>query len=456
MKENQIKDIELKNLITEMVIKSSFGRTLVYVLSKRMIVRDDNYPFPAAVGRDKLIINLNKTKELAQNLGVLEHELLSQIIFHECLHVALGHLERLPMNRLSNWAVDAPINKLLPLLNREPFVTFRWLSRLIGEPLGEELSAEEIYIKLLSKIEEVQIPTAGEGGNQEQDESEGEGEEGEGEKEGSSSKSCPYKRKGKGQQDGQDKGGGSKEGDQEGKGEPTQIDNHEELKKENGDPLNKEEMKKDLKKGIEAEMAKNPGSLPGELSKILELLSKPPSKWRKLLENIIGSSPSTSNPTYSRINRRDEGDEIVKPGKKLRQEKVKAIVVIDTSGSLWDNETFYQRVFVTFKKLVEEEIMEVEALILFDTQIVQVTKDWNPKKKVKLEGAGGTQIEPVIKWMEEHPNFDVGIVVTDGYWDPPKRWPKQKIVWIVENEEEVQIIKRVMRPDHRVVVFDEK
>jgi len=456
MIKQEIKDNELRDLITEMVIKSSFGRTLVYVLSKRTIIKNNDYKFPAAVGNNILIINLNKIKELAQKQRVNDYDLLAQIIFHECLHIAWGHLDRLPINRLSNWATDATINKLLPLLNREPFVTLKWLSKLIGEPLSEELSAEEIYLKLLSKIkyEKKQMPTAGEGGEEEQDEEDqNEGEQKEG-KNGSSCK-CPFKSKGKGNE----KGGGKEKGDEKGdeqtnQGEPEQIDDHKQLK-ENSGALEKEEMKRDLKRGIEAEMAKNPGSLPGELAKILELLQKPSPKWRNLLKNIIGSAPSNANPSYSRVNKRDDG-EIVKPGKKLKQEKIRVTIAIDTSGSLWTNETFYQRVIATFKKLIDEEIMEVAELIFFDTQITHVIKDWTAKKKVELKGSGGTNIEPVIEWMMGHPYFDVGIIVTDGYWATPKRWPKQKIVWIVENEEEEQIIKEIMRPDHRVVVFDEK
>jgi predicted metal-dependent peptidase len=120
------------------------------------------------------------------------------------------------------------------------------------------------------------------------------------------------------------------------------------------------------------------------------------------------------------------------------------------------NEVFYQRVFSTFKKLVDEEVMEVMELVLFDVQIIEKVKNWSPKKKVALKGAGGTNIEPVVEWMSAYSNFDIGIIVTDGHWDAPKKWPKQKIIWVVGEENEKHLIEEVMRPDHRVVVFDER
>ena len=425
----EISDSELRDLITNVVVRSTYGRTLVYVLTKREIVRDDTLPFPAGVGKEKMWVNVKKLKELAHQLNVDGEELLAQIVMHECLHVAMGHFERLPSNMMANWAEDATINRNLPLLYRKPFVTHDWLKQFNKE-VQEEDSAEEIFMKLQKNIKiNEDCPSCG-----------GKGKKGR----------CTGK-KGKGEE-------GESEGSERGEGDRQTVDDHEKLRDEfKNSPLEKERIKEDLKKGIKSEMNKSAGKLPGELSRILDLLEKLPAKWKEVLKNVIGTLPSTADNSYARVNRRNDDDEIVIPGKKKKESKIGVAILFDTSGSLFDNDKFYGRVIRRIKEMISQELIEVKFFIEFDVNF-KVIKDWEVKHKVELAGGGGTDIVPAITWLKgNEKEIDLIIGVTDGYWGQEvTKWPKPKIVWLCDNEEEKKVLERMKRSDHRVIVFDEK
>jgi len=432
----EIRDSELRDLITNVVIRSTYGRTLVYVLTKREIVRDDTLPFPAGVGKEKMWVNVKKLKELAHKLNVNGEELLAQIVMHECLHVAMGHFERLPSNMMANWAEDATINQNLPLLCRKPFVTHDWL-RQFNKEVQEEDSAEEIFMKLQKNIK-INEDCPSQGGK------------------------CNGKNSGAGKgkegSEGGEEGEGGEGGEGEEKGDRQTVDDHEKLRDEfKNSPLEKERIKEDVKKGIKSEMNKLAGKLPGELSRILDLLEKLPAKWKEVLKNVIGTLPSTADNSYARVNRRNDDDEIVIPGKKKKESKIGVAILFDTSGSLFESDKFYGRVIRGIKEMISQELIEVKYFIEFDVNF-RVIKDWEVKHKVELAGGGGTDIVPAITWLKENEKeIDLIIGVTDGYWSQRvTKWPKPKIVWLCENEEEKKVLEGMKRSDHRVIVFDEK
>ena len=59
----------------------------------------------------------------------------------------------------------------------------------------------------------------------------------------------------------------------------------------------------------------------------------------------------------------------------------------------------------------------------------------NQLKNLKFSGRGGTDVAPVIDWVNQH-NPQVTLVFTDGYFYAPKEKTKSPLLWLIHNNKE--------------------
>lgn len=173
---------------------------------------------------------------------------------------------------------------------------------------------------------------------------------------------------------------------------------------------------------IADEIEKSYGSIPGELSGLIERLRYvEPAKfdWKGYLRRFVGASIKS----YTRILRRKPSKRYPdNPGLKIKYRN-SVLVAIDTSGSVSDAEV---KEFLNEIHHINKTGSYVD-IIQCDTQI-QSVEPFNPKKDFKVHGRGGTSFQPVIDYYNENRRkYTTLIYLTDGEARPPENCPKRTL-----------------------------
>lgn len=173
---------------------------------------------------------------------------------------------------------------------------------------------------------------------------------------------------------------------------------------------------------IADEIEKSCGSIPGELSGLIERLRYvEPAKfdWKGYLRRFVGASIKS----YTRILRRKPSKRYPdNPGLKIKYRN-SVLVAIDTSGSVSDAEV---KEFLNEIHHINKTGSYVD-IIQCDTQI-QSVEPFNPKKDFKVHGRGGTSFQPVIDYYNENRRkYTTLIYLTDGEARPPENCPKRTL-----------------------------
>lgn len=113
------------------------------------------------------------------------------------------------------------------------------------------------------------------------------------------------------------------------------------------------------------------------------------------------------------------------------------LVAVDTSGSVGSEELGrYFRIITSFFKYGIQEI----DVIMFDVDVqgkpVTLKEAKKNMKDFEVQGRGGTNFQPPIDYVKEHPDYDGLIIITDG-WAPTPEVPqhlKAKLLWVLDNE----------------------
>lgn len=176
------------------------------------------------------------------------------------------------------------------------------------------------------------------------------------------------------------------------------------------------------------EVRKSRGTIPGELSELIDDLFKvepPKFNWKKYLRQFIGGSEmSEFYTTRKRINKRFLGF----PGRKVKARK-HIFVAIDTSGSVSNEELveFFNEIHHMHKTGSDVTICHA------DTSIKKIEK-YNPKKKVEVHGRGGTDFNAAIDHYNENASkYTCMIYVTDGEAPKPDNKIKGKLLWVLSS-----------------------
>jgi len=167
-----------------------------------------------------------------------------------------------------------------------------------------------------------------------------------------------------------------------------------------------------------------PSGIMDELN-LIESLRKPQVHWRKVLRMFVSSGAQTK--TVTTLNRMSKRFESV-PGIKTKRESKRVAAVIDTSGSIGEEQLgmFFSELKGLIRSSAEVTIIECDAE-------VQNTFTFKGKIPTTFKGGGGTSFDPAFEWINtaKHQRFDVCIYLTDGYASTPQVKPKCPLLWVL-------------------------
>lgn len=183
---------------------------------------------------------------------------------------------------------------------------------------------------------------------------------------------------------------------------------------------------------IQSNMANDkPGTIPGEVELYLNSLLDPVLPWDRLLRRYMNQTMKNDY-SFRKPNRRFLPDVYLPTQCSTGLDDIS--IAIDTSGSV-SNDQFHQFMSETYaivKNLKPKEL----TLIQFDWGIRSVDKILCPSDfhRVKFTGRGGTDINPVISWADEH-RPKLLIIFTDGYFRDSYIDPKLPIIWLIHSQQ---------------------
>lgn len=175
------------------------------------------------------------------------------------------------------------------------------------------------------------------------------------------------------------------------------------------------------------------GKLGNGMDRELQDLLEPQVNWREVLRDFVTDTCSGSDySSYNKLNRRWVHLGVAMPSGVT--ERVNELVVLaDMSGSIGQRE---QTIMLTEVAEVCKTVHPNKLRILYwDTavrrdEVYEMDQIEDFMKSTKPAGGGGTDIEPVARYMQEHGiNPDAAIILTDGYlfgswgqWACPTLW----------------------------------
>jgi predicted metal-dependent peptidase len=187
------------------------------------------------------------------------------------------------------------------------------------------------------------------------------------------------------------------------------------------------EFAKDIIRKAKELCNKNFGNIPGEvLAQIEELLKgeKAIVPWAKVLRMFVAScAESALDYTVKRVSRRFG----TRPGTR-KEDVLRVAVAIDTSGSISDEQikTFFNEVRWIWKNGVQVVVYEA------DCQVCAVYP-FKGKFTGKVHGRGGTDLEPVLKEVENE-KFDALIYFTDFYAPKIEKRYRIPTLWVLHSD----------------------
>jgi predicted metal-dependent peptidase len=178
---------------------------------------------------------------------------------------------------------------------------------------------------------------------------------------------------------------------------------------------------------------KNRGTIPGELSSLLDAILNPdPPKfdWKSYLRRFAGASNKIFTKKLRRkINKRFPD----MPGLKIKQKK-HILVAIDTSGSVSDEELkeFMNEIHHIWKTGTQVTLAHCDAYL----HKVEEFKGLN-RWEGKVFGRGGTEFTPVIEYLNKYKDrFGCLIYMTDGEGST-SIVPIKKTLWVHSSKSNV-------------------
>jgi predicted metal-dependent peptidase len=192
------------------------------------------------------------------------------------------------------------------------------------------------------------------------------------------------------------------------------------------------------------------GSLPGSLVEQIIANSVQKLDYRKVISGFRASTiSSTRRLTRMRPNRRTDFENMGS----LYELKTRYLCAVDTSGSISHYDL--NRFFSTINRFFKYGIDKID-VITCDARIQNVMELKKARSQIVVNGRGGTIFQPVIDYMEEHPEYDGLIFFTDGDGPVPvlhKKNSAHRILWLLRNEMDYRNHNEWMKTVGRVCYF---
>lgn len=343
---------------------------------------------------------------------------------HEALHCALSHFARRQHRLKHLWdiACDYAINPLLIKDDLTPPPDALHLAEF------EEMTAEEIY------------PCLDENDNQQSHDLHlyDADEEGEGSGQGDPNQGTgnPDRRDGGGQGRGEGDGNaeGDADGDRQGAGKrppPLGLDERDQLAVQWGQRM-----------AGAAQQALQAGKLSGAMARLVDHLLQPQLPWRMLLARYMASI-ARDDYNYMRPSGRREGPAIYPS---LRSAQLNVMVVIDTSGSINEDE---MQAFISEVNALKGQVRARVELHACDAELNEegpwAFEPWEPLRLPEtLRGGGGTRFTPIFEYVELLGHTpDLLLYFTDADGEFPGREPPYPVLWLVKGRRKVPWGQRV-------------
>ena len=203
--------------------------------------------------------------------------------------------------------------------------------------------------------------------------------------------------------------------------------------KQSTEELNEQVKEILVRASIQSKMSGDkPGSIPGDIQIFLDRLLEPKLPWNRILQKFLHTF-AKNDYTFKKPNRRFFPKHHLPS---LHSEALMDIAVaVDISGSVSDAEfnRFVSEICSIFKMIKPEKI----TLIQFDTKIKSThnLKNIQSLMQVEFRGRGGTNVTPVIEWVNQN-NPQLVLIFTDGEFDAPKISTKNQVIWLIHNNPE--------------------
>ena len=176
-----------------------------------------------------------------------------------------------------------------------------------------------------------------------------------------------------------------------------------------------------------SKLAREAGVIPGEVELIIDEFLNPILPWEVLLQRYFNEM-SKDDYSWKRPSRRYDRDYL--PSLMGENGLEHLIYYLDVSGSVSDKDI--QR-FNSEVKFIHSELTPKKlTLVTFDTEIRNeyVFEDDDAFEKIKIQGRGGTSLDPVRKHIVKH-NPTAAVIFTDLYCHPITADPGVPLLWVV-------------------------
>ncbi|MBL7003199.1 MAG: hypothetical protein ISR69_04155 [Gammaproteobacteria bacterium] len=191
-----------------------------------------------------------------------------------------------------------------------------------------------------------------------------------------------------------------------------------------------------------AQQAMQAGKMGEGMARLIDFMLQPQLPWRHLMSryfnNMAKDDYSYTRPTSRR------GDPAILPS--LRSAQLNAVVAIDVSGSVTDEE---MSEFISEVNALKSQVRSKVTLLACDSRLSKecpwVFEAWDfCELPSSLSGGGGTKFSPVFDWVAK---LDVApdllIYFTDAKGEFPVIEPTYPVVWLVKGKEDVPFGQRI-------------
>ncbi|TCJ15012.1 hypothetical protein EZJ19_08085 [Parasulfuritortus cantonensis] len=347
------------------------------------------------------------------------------VLAHEAMHCALSHFNRRNHRQKHRWdvACDYAVNMILDDERMPPPDAALMNAQYRG------LSAEEIYPLLHEDPPEQTM-------DQHLFDDSGSGQGGEGEPEDED-------------RDDDSQGGDQGEGEEEG-GAGEQGDASEASQAEAGEqdappqpPMDLDQLDEQWQGRLAAAAtaARQAGKLSSSMMRLVDDLLAPKLPWRALLARYMMNA-ARDDYSFQRTSRR-EGEAMMP---RLYSQSVKVAVVLDTSGSIGDDEL---REFLAEIDALKAQVRADVVLHACDDKLAE----GGPWRYAMWEamnlpdgllGGGGTDFRPVFEWLDrDRLDPDLLVYFTDAEGRFPAAEPRFPVVWLVKGKAPVPFGVRI-------------
>jgi len=212
------------------------------------------------------------------------------------------------------------------------------------------------------------------------------------------------------------------------------LDDHALWEESTGDEELQSDVTKNMIERAQNDTRKTNGSVPGECSEWLKLVTrKSQVQWRKILRGIVGNKKINSRSTIQRRDRRFPKREDLRG--RVKDRTFGLLVVCDVSGSMSSAE-------------ITEAVQEVKhicdvtktdlSLIQIDTEAHSPEKIQKKTKMFARKAHGGTELSGAIEMAKKHSlDYQACVVITDGYISNSDiesfNSLKKRVIWLISS-----------------------